>query len=726
MTVHLSLRTKLALLMAGVIALLSLIVFVHLNDRIRADAMSAAHDEGIRIAELASFAVSAALLFEDRQSASEALNAVCRSSVVSSIEVRDARGNRFAGCNGSSTSLGVLVSTVPVTSGSSVIGSLRLALSLETVTGQIATSRKWLAGVTLLIFGLGMAAAVGISLFVTRPLQSITETAEAIRAGDSTRRAVATSDDEVGTLAKTFNLMLDEQEVNRDELTRLNHDLEQTVELRTREMTTLLQSTYDGIMAADANGRCVMMNRSAAAALGMDAVRGIGHDLHELLHGQCPRADCSLPSLLSGGDRRQVRESFNKADGSPISVDVSVAPMQDGERTTGTVMTFRDVTELDHLQAQLDQALRVYSLGTLAANMAHEFNNVLMGILPFVDMIRRTPSSEPRLEQWCRTIIQSVNRGKRVTQEVLRFTRPLPLNLRTLNMKAWLLEFAPALRSVGSGAAIEVISPSGDLNVPVDREQLEQVLINLVSNSGEAMSGGGRVQISVSVESGFALLSVGDDGPGMSADTLSRVFEPFFSTKRLGGTGLGIPIAEQIVTAHGGSLGVKSAPGEGTVFEIRIPMTSAEGALDAPAELVTGAFRGRVLLVEDDAAVAAGLQAILEDEGVEVNIAATGQAAVVALSDVLPDVMILDIGLPDIDGVELYRLISDSHPDLPVIFSTGHGDESKIQDILQLPNVRFMLKPYSAEALLEALAEIAVPSAPALITSGDAGFAVDS
>lgn len=712
MSVRLPLRLKLALLMTGVIAILSLIVFVYLNARMREDAMRSAREEGLLIAELASFTVSPALLFEDRRSALEALTAACRSRVVAAVEVQDASGRRFTGCVGSGgTTHGVLVSTVPVTSENKVIGKVRLSLSLTPVANQIATSRRWLAGVTLLIFGVGMAAAVGISLFITRPLQSITETAEAIRAGDLTRRTVATSNDEVGTLGKTFNLMLDELEVSRRELERLNRGLEQTVEQRTREVTTLLQSTYDGIMAADANGRCVMVNRSAGAALGMEGGSGIGRDLHELLHGQCALTDCGLRSLLRGGHRRQERETFKKADGSSMSVDVSVAPMQDGDRTTGTVMTFRDVTERDELQRQLDQAMRVSSLGTLAANMAHEFNNVLMGILPFIEMIRRAANLEPRIEQWCKTIIQSVNRGKRVTQEVLRFTRPQPLNRCSLDVTPWLEEFTPALRATaGKAIALNVVTDTPDLRISVDREQFEQLLVNLVSNSRDAMPGGGVVGISMTGQAGVAHISVRDDGLGMSAETVRRAFEPFFTTKGIGGTGLGIPIAEQIVKAHGGTIELQSAPGHGTVFDIRLPlMTEAAFGSNAPSDAGPDTFKGRVLIVEDDATVAAGLKALLEHEGAEVAVVSTGQAALAALHETSADAIVLDVGLPDIDGVALYRLIASVHPDLPVVFSTGHGDESKIRDILLRPNVRFLLKPYPAEALLQALSEITTP-----------------
>jgi PAS domain S-box-containing protein len=705
----LSLRHKLALLITGVIAVLTLLSFVYLDVRLRAEALRSARDEARRLAELTSFTVSPALLFDDVHSAREALAPACRSSIVSGVEVLDGGDRSFARCTGAGPgSSSPLIATVPVISADQKIGTLRLALSTKPLADQIAASRRGLAGISLVVFAAGVAMALAISHFVTRPLHSITETAEAIRGGDMSRRVETRSKDEVGALARTFNSMLDEMELNRLGMEELNHSLELTVERRTREVTLLLQSTYDGIVAVDEGGRCVMMNRAAASALGQPPFRAIGHDVHELLHPYCSRADCSLASLLHARSGHQSKETFYRFDGSSLSVDLTVAPVLDGEQITGTVMTFRDVSERDELHRQLEQASRLSSLGTLAAKVAHEFNNVLMGILPFVEMMRRAAVNDERMVKWSDTIAQSVNRGKRITQEVLRFTRPQPLQRRPLTIARWLEEFAPTLRvTAGKSVSTTVVVHDDEMIIEGDREQLEQLLINLVSNARDAMPEGGTVGIEAFREGYLCGIRVRDNGPGMTAEVAKRVFEPFFTTKKLGGTGLGLSVADQIVKAHRGSIDLETTPEEGTTFTVRIPLSNEAAAAAAlPERPSREALRGRVLVVEDDAAVAAGIRALLEQNGAAVEVALTGQAATLSIRQQVPNAIVLDIGLPDIDGVVLYRTIAASHPDLPVIFSTGHGDQESIRSVLRRPNVRFLMKPYTADALLSAIGDV--------------------
>ncbi len=705
--VRVSLRWKLTLMMTAVIGALSLLAFVHFRDRSREEAMAFAREEALRMAEMAAFSVSPALLFDDRLGAREALSGICTSSVVASVHVFGRNGLPFAKCEGIAPSpAGVLRAGVPVIHDGRVIGQLRLELSLAGVADQIAANRRGLAEVTLLTFCLGVAAVLSISVLVTRPLRSITAAAEAIRSGDGSRRADAGADDEIGVLARTFNLMLDELEQNRKDLEGLNRGLEHTVEQRTREVTLLLQSTYDGILATDEAMRCVMVNRAAERTLGMRTEQILGRDLHELVHGDCQIASCSLLSVLRKGGRGELKEVFSRPGASSVSADVSIAPILDREATRGSVVTFRDVTERDRLQYELEQTRRVSSMGTLAATMAHEINNVLMGILPFVELIGRVDAGS-KVAKYCAAITQSVNRGRRVTQEVLRFTRPQTPTLGRLDLSEWIAEFTPMLRmTAGESIVLKVVVREAGLAVDCDREQVEQVLVNIVGNARAAMPRGGVVEIRLARNRNAVEISVIDNGSGMPEDTRRRVFEPFFTTKGIGGTGLGMPIAGQIVSAHGGRITVESTPGSGTRFDISLPLATGAGEERGIDEPTDGPSVRRLLLVEDDVLVASGLKGVLEAHGIDVEVASTGSNALAALARSVPDGVVLDIGLPDIDGIDLYWMIARSHAGLPVVFSTGHGDESQIKHLLERPDVRFILKPYLVTALLAKFAEI--------------------
>jgi two-component system, cell cycle sensor histidine kinase and response regulator CckA len=190
----------------------------------------------------------------------------------------------------------------------------------------------------------------------------------------------------------------------------------------------------------------------------------------------------------------------------------------------------------------------------------------------------------------------------------------------------------------------------------------------------------------------------------MSSAELPHIFEPLFSTKK-GGFGLGLAIAHQIVTRHGGHIFVESQVGRGSTFHVFLPTTAPTiSAIEMKA--VQALSVRRLLLVEDEPAVASGIATLMEMEGIEVEIVVTGGEAPAAIERFSPDAVILDIGLPDIDGVGLYDEIYRRWPDLPVLFSSGHGDATKLEKRLSRPNVRFLRKPYDFETIRATLAEI--------------------
>lgn len=248
-----------------------------------------------------------------------------------------------------------------------------------------------------------------------------------------------------------------------------------------------------------------------------------------------------------------------------------------------------------------------------------------------------------------------------------------------------------------------------------DRAQLTQILFNLLVNARDAMRGRGEVALSVdtplpgstldvSALAGFVHLAVRDTGPGMDTATRARVFEPFFTTKTHG-TGLGLAIAQQTVLKHEGHLFVESEPGHGTTFHIFLPRSRSQVEADtASAPKERPRLSGRVLLVEDDDAVSSGLTTLLELDGFEVTCVDSGAGALRSVETSTPDVVVLDIGLPDIDGVEVCCRLRELRPDLPVIFSSGHGDQSQIEGTGD-PLVWFIQKPYETAALLDLIAE---------------------
>jgi PAS domain S-box-containing protein len=370
-----------------------------------------------------------------------------------------------------------------------------------------------------------------------------------------------------------------------------------------------------------------------------------------------------------------------------------------------------DITEQRKTQQQLRQAERLASLGRLAAGMAHEFNNVLMAIQPFADVLRRR-RDDATVDRAVDQISRAVQRGRRVTDEIMRFTRPPKPAFRKMDLASWLAGQRNELQALIAPVAVVVDVPPQGLGVECDAGQLQQALVTLVINARDAMSSQGLVTIKAAEASreeaarhgvtGSAQwwihLTIHDDGSGITDQDLPHVFEPLFTTKR-SGTGLGLAITHAAIRAHGGVIDAESRLGEGTTFHIFLPRVEIESV---PAHLPSGDRRQlprRVLMIEDDHAVAAGLSALLATEGCEVAVATTGADGLREIERFRPGVVILDIDLPDANGRELYTRIRAVVPDLPIVLTSGHVLGVTEDDA----NVVFLQKPYEIDALIAAV-----------------------
>lgn len=293
------------------------------------------------------------------------------------------------------------------------------------------------------------------------------------------------------------------------------------------------------------------------------------------------------------GPERDYECRIIRADGTTRIIQGSWERLGDekglGARMVGSAL---DVTEIRQateerkmLERQLEQANRLNSLGRLAATIAHEFNNVLMGIQPFNEVIHKQAANDPKIGKASEQIGKSIQRGKSITQQILRFTRPAPANLQTVDVAEWLAGFVTEMRAmVPESIEIDVAPPEPGLTVRGDPHQLLQVFSNLVLNARDAMKEGGRIEISVRPPSHQSLFSFGvvptpkryvhfsvrDTGSGMSAETMNRIFEPLFTTKQHG-TGLGLAVTHQIVQQHAGHIFVESELGKGSAFHVFLP-----------------------------------------------------------------------------------------------------------------------------------------------------------
>ncbi|MBV9495660.1 MAG: response regulator [Acidobacteria bacterium] len=376
------------------------------------------------------------------------------------------------------------------------------------------------------------------------------------------------------------------------------------------------------------------------------------------------------------------------------------------ERMIGKTIDVTDeeaaARERRELEKQLAQASRMSSLGQLAATMAHEFNNVLMGIETFVKLLERRNDPQTK-ETAIGRIQQSLRRGRTVTDEILRFTRAAKPLRTAVDVRAWLRDFLPEALALTDGMTTLEIEGDG-LFISGDVSQLNQVLANLVLNARDASPRGARIEITAARVADDRLdITVADRGSGIPDDIRARIFEPLFTTKR-SGTGLGLPVVHQVVLAHDGEVRVESELNAGTRFHLLFPL------LQNPNPEMRRALPKQVLIVEDDPAVAAGLGALLESEGVCVHVASSARAALGVLERSPMSAVIVDVGLPDMMGTELYDRIAEHKPHLPVIFITGSIERAQIEPHLVHPHAAFLRKPFESDQLMAALARVTIAS----------------
>jgi PAS domain S-box-containing protein len=378
------------------------------------------------------------------------------------------------------------------------------------------------------------------------------------------------------------------------------------------------------------------------------------------------------------------------------------------------------LAEKARAEADLMHAQRMEAVGRLTGGVAHDFNNLLTVVIGALDIILR--SDDPaRREKLGRAALSAARRGESLTHQLLAFSRRQALRPEPTDLNAQIASGEPLLRRAlapGVELALELADAAPRANV--DPAQLEAALLNLVVNASDAVGEGARVCVRTDVRTlgdgedatlaagDYVLLSVADNGAGMSDEIASRAFEPFFTTKPLGkGTGLGLSQVYGFCRQSGGDARIHSEEGKGAEITLWLPALSGEAAAPAvedpgPAEAADGA--GRVLLVEDDPAVAAVAEELLAGLGYEVEVAGGAEEALARLAGGERfDLMLTDVIMPGgLNGVELGRRVAAAYPDVRIVLTSGYAGEDVAATMAGAP-WPFLRKPYSGLELGRAL-----------------------
>lgn len=380
----------------------------------------------------------------------------------------------------------------------------------------------------------------------------------------------------------------------------------------------------------------------------------------------------------------------------------------------------RLVNELQHtiesLKMAQDQLVRhekLAALGQLVAGVAHELNNPLTSVMGFTELLL-AEDLPPSIRQDVERIGHGAARCARIVRNLLTFARPAVQERQLVDLNrvvTLVLDLQYYRLRVDS---IEVICDLAPTLPPVlaDSYQLQQVLVNLIANAHHALTtveGPRRLSICTTQDGESIRLTVEDTGPGISSEVLPRIFDPFFSTKRVGeGTGLGLSTAYSIVEAHGGHIDVQSEPGRGACFTVVLPVSEGEIAAAEGADGAAPSIRlwgKRVLVIDDEPIVTNLVQRILNSASYEVETANDGSTALDLLRSTRYDAIVMDLRMPGLDGPALYARLQDLYPQLQerVLFMTGDSVSEDSRDFLKRTGRPVIAKPFTSEALLHAV-----------------------
>lgn len=477
-------------------------------------------------------------------------------------------------------------------------------------------------------------------------------------------------------------------------------------------LSSALEVAGESVMITDRNGKIEYVNRAFTEITGYLPDDVIGRDPSILKSGEQDAAFYAQmwSTITSGRTFRGVLVN-RRIDGRLFEQATSITPVR-GEQ--GPIEHFiavaRDITVQRALERRLRFTEKMDAVGQLAAGVAHDFRNLLNVVLVNAELLRDDDGLAGRGE--LDEILTATKRGADLVGRLLRVARQPEVNLRRSDLGALVGEMHGMLRAMLLDSIdLEIRRGEETYTVDVDPDLIQDALLNLVANAGQAMPDGGRIVVEIRGDSGGpdVWIEVRDDGLGMDADTLSRIFDPFFTTKEHG-TGLGLPMVKGIVERHGGLLDVTSVRGEGTTVAIRLPRsTGADGfGLDEPQQGSQGTAsgiepraEGRLLLVEDDERLRRAAERALTRLGYEVTTAEDGAAALerIASDPSAWDLVISDLVMPRMGGDELYDTLQERGWSVPFLFMSGHPPEAVSGTEAARGSYAFLEKPWTLETL---------------------------
>ncbi|HJV64860.1 MAG TPA: ATP-binding protein [Geomonas sp.] len=439
------------------------------------------------------------------------------------------------------------------------------------IARQLGEHRKASALIIMVTALFSALSAWLLSRSISIPLRQLTEGASKLAAGDSHVRVQVNSADEIGVLAGTFNYMADELESRKQSvLSTLDELRKSRLEIMDERnfQKSILESISSAILTFSPEGLLTSINGTGHLILGDHIVQGMHCGEVFAGWGNLGERVSLLLANRSGYGREPFQ--FNRGDGM-MHFELGFFPIG-VEAENGVTVILRNETEKAKLQEEMMRLDRLASLGKLSAGIAHEVRNPLTGISLLLDDLHDQAATGSGDQQMIKKALSEIERVERLINALLNYSSPPRAEFRECDLNRVVNDTVLLMRRPCERQQIQLAMVEGEVPpLRIDPEKVKQAVINIIRNSQEALSAGGRIEVATSVKRDSAVICISDNGPGIAAEDLPLIFEPFF-TKKGAGTGLGLSITQRIVEEHHGMIRVESLPGEGTTFIIELPL----------------------------------------------------------------------------------------------------------------------------------------------------------
>ena len=497
-------------------------------------------------------------------------------------------------------------------------------------------------------------------------------------------------------------------------------------------LTNFLEAAPDAVVTANDQGKIVLVNAQAERLFGYSKAELLGQQVHALIPEERrirpseELSDClSESTSRTGGDA--IDPYGQRKDGTTFPAEISVGAIENGNERL-FAFSIRNISDRKNIEAQLRQSQKMEAVGQLTGGIAHDFNNMLTVVIGNLQLLEQAPAKDDAVCRATQAAMDASMRAAELTRRLLAFSRQQLLAPKTTSINELVIGIAPLLRrTISEDVTLETRLANNLWLARIDPSQLENSLVNLAINAGDALHSGGRLTIETrnavldatyasrhkEVTPGkYVLVAVSDDGKGIAEDDLSHVFEPFYSTKKAGkGSGLGLSMVYGFVKQSKGHIKIYSEEGHGTTIKIYIPQSKLtdESATERTSsnKAVPGGDE-TILLVEDDEPVREIAVKLLASLGYKVLHAESGSAALMLLAKHGEiDLLFTDMVMPGgMTGAELARLALGQDPKLKILYTSGYIDLTSFDNGLLKQSIDVLNKPYRKEELAQSVRDV--------------------